>query len=79
MKDANGNLMRMDPREWVIRQSRDYKLANLTGRKHYTGVSGKNALNYQYDGDAWTDLEKNISQTFKDQHILVDDEPGYLL
>lgn len=79
MKDSDGRMLRIDPREWIVRQSKDYKAANLTGQDHYTGVSGENALNYSYNGDAWTDLEKNISQSFKDQHTAVDGKPGVIL
>lgn len=79
MRDANGRILAMDPREWVIRQSKDYKAANLTGKRHYTGVAGEKALNYSYNGEAWTDLEKNISQSFKDSHSAVDGKPGVLL
>lgn len=79
MRDASGRMLAMDPREWVIRQSKDYKAANLTGKRHYTGVAGEKALNYSYNGDAWTDLEKNISQSFKDSHSATDNKPGVLL
>lgn len=79
MRDANGQIQRMDPREWVIRQSEDYKKAGLTGTRHYNGVAGEKALNYEYNGDAWTDLEKSISQAFKNSHTQVDGKPGVLL
>ncbi|MBR1379049.1 MAG: hypothetical protein IJ557_08010 [Bacteroidaceae bacterium] len=79
MRDAKGNLQRMDPREWVIRQSGDYKRAGLTGTTHYNGVSGRYGRNYEFDGRAWTDLEKSISKSFADSHTVFDTEPGYLL
>lgn len=79
MRDANGQIQRMDPREWVIRQSKAYKKANLTGTRHYNGVAGNKALNYEYSGDAWTDLEKSISTAFQHSHSQVDGMPGILL
>lgn len=79
MKDEDGNLMHIDPREWVMRQSKDYKKANLTGVKHFSGMNEKRAMNYDYNGDAWTDLEKSISASWKQSAETLDGKPGYIL